>query len=152
MAGLIKHGRDTHDTRHFACTLCGKAFGNNADLCSTLKQNTLNFVMSAIELQMKYWWTTLGRPTREQECVLKSGLLQMNRLKNTLPDSYLKIYREGRRRRKRKRGTMSRMTMTRMMMKCITHPRTSTMKAKIIPSSGLQGRNSGMQMRKVTHK
>ena len=33
MAGLIKHCRDTHDTRHFACTLCGEVFGNNADLC-----------------------------------------------------------------------------------------------------------------------
>ena len=33
MIGLIKHCRDTHDTRHFACTLCGEVFGNNADLC-----------------------------------------------------------------------------------------------------------------------
>ena len=33
MAGSIKHCRDTHDTRHFACTLCGEVFGNNTDLC-----------------------------------------------------------------------------------------------------------------------
>ena len=33
MVGLIKHCRDTHDMGHFACTLCGEVFGNNADLC-----------------------------------------------------------------------------------------------------------------------
>ena len=33
IAGLVKHGRDTHDDRHYACTTCGEVFGNNADLC-----------------------------------------------------------------------------------------------------------------------
>ena len=33
MAGLIKHCRDTHDNRHYACTLCGEIFGNNTNLC-----------------------------------------------------------------------------------------------------------------------
>ena len=37
MAGLIKHYRDTHDTRHFACTLCREVFGNNTDLCRHTK-------------------------------------------------------------------------------------------------------------------
>ena len=39
----------------------------------TTKLNTLNYVMSAIELlfQMIFWWTTLERSTREQRCVFE---------------------------------------------------------------------------------
>ena len=33
IAGLIMHFRDTHDDKHYACTKCGKVFGNNSDLC-----------------------------------------------------------------------------------------------------------------------
>ena len=33
IAGLIKHCRDTHDDRHYACTTCREVFGNKADLC-----------------------------------------------------------------------------------------------------------------------
>ena len=33
IAGLIKHCRDTHNDRHYACTKCGEVFGNNSDLC-----------------------------------------------------------------------------------------------------------------------
>ena len=33
IAGLIKHCQDTHDDRHFACTICGEVFGSNPDLC-----------------------------------------------------------------------------------------------------------------------
>ena len=33
IAGLVKHCKDTHDDRHYACTMCEEVFGNNADLC-----------------------------------------------------------------------------------------------------------------------
>ena len=33
IAGLVKHCRDMHDDRHYACTTCGEVFENNADLC-----------------------------------------------------------------------------------------------------------------------
>ena len=33
MAGLIKHCRDTHDNRHYACMICREVFRNNSDLC-----------------------------------------------------------------------------------------------------------------------
>ena len=80
----------------------------------------------------------------------KQSSAKTNRLENMLPDSCLKIYRDGRRRkkRKRKRGTMRRVTMTRMMMKHTTRPRISAMTAKMITTSGIQERNTGMQMKK----
>ena len=32
IAGLIKHCQETHDDRHFACTMCGQIFDNKPDL------------------------------------------------------------------------------------------------------------------------
>ena len=47
---------------------------------------------------------------------------------------------------------MKKTTMTRMMTRHTTCPRTSTMRAEMIPSSDPQGRNSGEQIGTVTLK
>ena len=47
---------------------------------------------------------------------------------------------------------MMMMTMTRMMMRCITHPRTTMMTARLTKSSGPPEGSSGKLMRRATRK
>ena len=122
MAGLIKHCRDTHDTRHFACTLCGQVFGKNTDLCRDNNTDHIKlchvfrrtFVSDDI-LVNHIWEAHPGTTVHTREQMIEDEQAGDHAAQNCL-----KNYRNRRRRRKRKRSTMMR-----MMTRRITHHRTT---------------------------